>query len=100
MKDLSAVFNAHPQYIDTLYHNWLNNPDSVETDWQVFFKGFDFALSAANGSSTGSGGSNEADLHKEFGVVGLIYGYRDRGHMLSTTNPIKPRKDRKPRLDL
>ncbi|MCC7504566.1 MAG: hypothetical protein IT259_04655, partial [Saprospiraceae bacterium] len=44
MKDLSAVFNAHPQYIDTLYRNWLDNPDSVETDWQVFFKGFDFAL--------------------------------------------------------
>ncbi len=101
MKDFSAVFNAHPQYIDSLYHSWLADPNTVESDWQVFFKGFDFALSAANGSGKESGSAvSENDLHKEFGVVGLIYGYRDRGHMLSTTNPIKPRKDRKPRLDL
>ncbi len=33
-------------------------------------------------------------------MIGLIHGYRDRGHTLSTTNPIKPRKDRKPHLDL
>ena len=75
MKDLSAVFNAHPQYIDTLYHNWLNNPDSVETDWQVFFKGFDFALSAANVSD-----NDQQILDTLFnGLEGKCYG--DKGYL-------------------
>jgi len=109
MKDFSAVSNAHPEYIDSMYRSWLSNPASVESDWQAFFKGFDFALGAANGNGNftrhsphGEGGAegDSIDLNKEFGVVGLIHGYRDRGHTLSTTNPIKPRKDRKPRLDL
>ncbi len=102
MKDFSAVSNAHPQYIETLYRSWLSNPDSVESDWSLFFKGFDFALSSANGDAAAATGSPgvAVDIHREFGVLGLIHGYRDRGHMLSTTNPIKPRRDRKPKLDL
>ncbi len=101
MKDISAIFNAHPQYIDGLYRSWLNDPASVETDWHAFFRGFDFALTSANGNgSTASAEASPVQLQKEFGVIGLIHGYRDRGHTLSTTNPIKPRKNRKPRLDL
>ncbi|MCB9331312.1 MAG: 2-oxoglutarate dehydrogenase E1 component [Lewinellaceae bacterium] len=102
MKDISAVSNAHPQYIESLYRSWLADPDSVETDWALFFKGFDFALTEASGNGTANGTpkASQADLLKEFGVLGLIHGYRTRGHMLSRTNPIKPRKDRHPRLDL
>jgi 2-oxoglutarate dehydrogenase E1 component len=101
MTDHSAVFNAHPQYIDTLYRSWQADPASVEADWQAFFRGFDFALTNSNGAGhPSSGGASTSELQKEFAVIGLIHGYRDRGHTLSTTNPIKPRKDRKPRLDL
>jgi 2-oxoglutarate dehydrogenase E1 component len=121
-KDFSAVFNAHPQYIDTMYQSWLAEPTSVEADWQAFFKGFDFALNPSpdpspNGRgdttnvtlSAGASGISSPlplgagageGLTKEFAVIGLIHGYRDRGHTLSTTNPIKPRKNRKPRLEL
>ena len=100
MKDTSAVFNAHPQYIESLYRSWLANPESVESDWAAFFKGFDFALTSANGNGVATSNAPAADLTREFAVLGLIHGYRNRGHMLSTTNPIKPRKDRKPKLDL
>ena len=101
MKDHSPVFNAHPQYIDAMYQSWLRDPASVEAGWAAFFQGFDFALSSANGHAQGGGPAmDSAQLQKEFAVVGLIHGYRDRGHTLSTTNPIKPRKDRKPHLDL
>lgn len=105
MTDHSAVFNAHPQYIESLYRSWQADPASVESDWQAFFKGFDFALTSANGETAPASvettaGKPATNLQKEFAVVNLIYGYRDRGHTLSTTNPIKKRKDRKPRLDL
>ena len=33
-------------------------------------------------------------------MVPLHHGYRDRGHLISTTNPIRPRIDRKPQLEL
>lgn len=83
-----------------MYRSWLEDPQSVEASWDAFFKGFDFALSSANGAAS-SGAPKDADaLFKEFGVIGLIHGYRDRGHVLSTTNPLVKRKDRKPRLDL
>lgn len=103
MKDTSAVFNAHPQYIDALYRSWQTDASSVAGDWQAFFKGFDFAQNATNGHAAAQGAATAIDsghLQKEFGVAGLIHGYRDRGHTLSDTNPIKARKDRKPRLDL
>jgi 2-oxoglutarate dehydrogenase E1 component len=101
MKDFSAVANAHPQYIDSLYQSWLAEPTSVEADWAVFFRGFDFALSAGNGHAPSNGSAvPSADWQKEFGVLGLIHGYRDRGHFLSDTNPIQPRKNRHPKLDL
>ncbi|MFN7266350.1 MAG: thiamine pyrophosphate-dependent enzyme, partial [Bacteroidota bacterium] len=99
MTDHSAIFNAHPQYIETLYQNWQKNPESVTSDWDDFFKGFDFALNNADGVSAGVPSSG-AELAKEFAVASLINGYRDRGHALSTTNPLKPRKNRYPRLEL
>ncbi len=99
MKDISAVFNAHPQYIESMYRAWQTDPHAVAPDWALFFKGFDFALSSANGNGAAAPVSS-VDLMREFAVYALIQGYRQRGHMLSTTNPIKPRKDRKPRLDL
>ncbi len=97
MTDHSALFNAHPQYIESLYQSWLRAPESVEADWDAFFKGFDFAV--INGAASVPAGAG-SDISKEFAVVGLIHGYRDRGHTLSTTNPIKPRKSRHPKLDL
>ncbi len=103
MKDFSAVANAHPQYIDSLYQSWLAEPTSVEGDWSAFFKGFDYAMNAANGHAAASNGTvsaPSAGWQKEFAVLGLIHGYRDRGHMLSKTNPLRERKDRKPKLDL
>ncbi|MCS6930239.1 MAG: 2-oxoglutarate dehydrogenase E1 component [Saprospiraceae bacterium] len=100
MKDISALFNAHPRYIESLYRSWQNDPASVEADWALFFKGFDFALSSANGHSAPASTASGTDLLQEFAVYALIQGYRQRGHLLSTTNPIKPRRDRKPRLDL
>ncbi len=97
MKEFSAVSNAHPQFIDALYQNWQADPTSVEADWQAFFKGFDFALQSGNGLHTD--GVASADIQKELAVAAFIHGFRTRGHLLSTTNPLKPRKDRQAKLE-
>ncbi|MEO5583479.1 MAG: 2-oxoglutarate dehydrogenase E1 component [Saprospiraceae bacterium] len=100
MKDFSAVFNAHPDYIDTMYKNYLTSPDQLDDSWKAFFKGFDFADKSTNGHLVTSEEKNKTGLLEEFKVMALIHGFRDRGHLLSDTNPIRKRRDRQPHLDI
>ncbi|MBK7344501.1 MAG: 2-oxoglutarate dehydrogenase E1 component [Saprospiraceae bacterium] len=96
MRDYSSVFNAHPAYIDEMYQRYSLDPFSVDEGWQAFFRGFDFGNTSLNGNGSAATGVSQ----KELGVMAIIGGFRDRGHLLSTTNPIRQRKDRKPHLDL
>ncbi len=100
MNDYSFIANAHPAYIDEMYEKYLQDPEQVEASWRHFFRGFDYAH-AGNGAVEAAGAeAAQADLSQEFAVVGLINAFRDRGHLLSTTNPIKERRDRHPNLNL
>ncbi len=98
MSDYSHVANAHPSYIEAMYKNYQQSPESIEKEWRLFFEGFDFASYQTNGSAVATGSAG--DVSKEFGVLSIIHGFRQRGHLLSTTNPIRPRRDRTPHLDL
>lgn len=106
MKDFSYVMSSHPAYVESLYNDFVKDPASVDSEWKKFFEGFDFAQSSTNGNGTHSVTytdktpvSNE-QLSKELGVFRLIRAYRKRGHLVATTNPIRPRIDRKPQLEL
>jgi len=92
MASFSFISNAGAEYIDQLYHSYKEAPESVDSDWRLFFDGFEFNK---NGTT-----ADAVDLKKEFAVMAIIHGFRDRGHLLSTTNPIRERLDRHPHLDL
>ncbi len=103
MTDYSFIANAHPSYIDSLYEQYQDNPDGLEESWRLFFRGFDYGFgnvenraAVANGASITPG---QVDFD-ELRVLALIIAYRNRGHLKSTTNPLKERKDRQPFLDL
>ena len=100
MKDFSFVMSSHPSYIESLYRDYSANPTNVDPEWKKFFEGFDFAISRSNGHSADAVPVSGDQLSKEFSVYQLIQGYRKRGHLIATTNPIRPRKDRNPRLEL
>ena len=106
MNDYSYVFNAHPAFIESMYERYRENPASVEDGWRTFFQGFEFAANTNgnNGNKAKNGHSNghatTAVSPKEFGVLSIIHGFRSRGHLLSTTNPIRKRRDRAPHLEL
>lgn len=108
MKDFSYVMSSHPSYVESLYNDFLKDPASVDGEWKKFFEGFDFAISKANGNGVAGHAATGTDkspvsneqLSKELGVFRLIRAYRKRGHLVATTNPIRPRIDRKPQLDL
>ena len=107
MADYSAISNAHPQYIENLYNDYVKNPTSVDPSWSYFFRGFDYAGANGNGASNGHAtalvdatASGLASIpKKELAVMTVIDGYRHRGHLSSTTNPIRPRRDLQPHLD-
>lgn len=104
MKDFSYITNSHPAYIESLYQEFVQNPESIDPDLKKFFEGFDFAVSNASGTVVSSNGQMTAaeniDWMKEIKVYRLILGYRNKGHLIAKTNPIRQRKDRGANLDL
>lgn len=100
MKDFSFIYNADPVYVDSIYKEYLKNPDAVDPSWIQFFKGFDFAKSFAENGTTSAKSVSTEFIQNELGVLALIQAYRSRGHLLSDTNPIRKRRDRQPFLEL
>lgn len=104
MSDFSFITNAHPNYIDSLYEQYLQDPEQVENSWRNFFKGYDYAHEgnghATNGTATATTKMMPEQVKKELQVLSLIVAYRNRGHLESTTNPLRPRRNRNPKLEL
>lgn len=94
MDKYSYLSNATPEYIENLYRDFKSDPASVDGEFKKFFEGFDFASVNYNGKATAGVSADE------FKVYSLINAYRQRGHYKSDTNPIRPRFDRKPNLEL
>ena len=124
MDKFSYISNAHVAYIDELYAEYKNNPESIDQSWKTFFNGFDFAITKfgdieetapakpsngsspaqpepANGSLATRGTIMDMEqLPKEIKVRALIHAYRSRAHLRSDTNPVRQRRDRKALIDL
>ena len=163
MKDFSYITNSHPAFIDSLYQDYLKNPEAIDPDLRKFFEGFDFAISINGGATTTatpvtpqseaqtgpsiqspettgltgsaptpkstesipSSGASANDFSAapsasaapsglasteqpeaaidwagEIKVYRLILGYRNKGHLIAKTNPIRSRKDRGANLEL
>lgn len=113
MKDFQYITSQHPAFIESLYKEYLKNPDVVDPEFKKFFEGFDFAWSqlqstALNGTAekpaTGLPASTTDNFaerwKKELGVYRMILGYRNKGHLIAKTNPIRERKDRGANLNL
>ncbi len=101
MKDFSYITNSHPSYIENLYQDFLKDSSSIDPDLKKFFEGFDFAVANGSASSVSESPSDVIDYWmKEIRVYRLILGYRNKGHLIAKTNPIRERKDRCANLDL
>jgi 2-oxoglutarate dehydrogenase E1 component len=101
MQGYSYLNNAEPEYIESLYEAYTKDPESIDPSWRKFFEGFQLASRLNGQAQAAIKGATAADkVEKEALVWKLINGYRERAHLLSTTNPIKHRRDRHPHLDL
>ncbi len=104
MKDFSYITNSSPAFIENLYRDFVKDPDSVDPDMKKFFEGFDFAINNAgisgNGKSVPASLPADTDWMREIRAYRLILGYRNKGHLVAKTNPIRERKDRGAHIDL
>ena len=113
MKDFSYITNSSPAFIESLYQEFVRNPETVDPEFRKFFEGFDFAVGniepKANGNGAQAAEKKEAraatpegqiDWMKEIQVYRMILGYRNKGHLIAKTNPIRERKDRGANLEL
>ncbi len=105
MMDKYSFLNAaHSAYFAELYDQYLRNPDSVEPSWRAFFQGFDFGSEnsevAYDDGAVCISPEIPDHLHKEFNVIRLIDGYRNRGHLFTKTNPVRERRKYEPTLAL
>ena len=96
LDDLSLLSSSDGQYIDGLFETYQTNPEELDESWVNFFRGFEFQI----GGSLEQGDISTEKMRKEFNVFRLIQSFRARGHLLSDTNPIRPRKDRHARISL
>jgi 2-oxoglutarate dehydrogenase E1 component len=95
MDKVSYVGNADVNAMDHLYKMYQQDPESVDIGWKKFFEGFDFAR-----TNYEDGGEIPENFQKEFKVINLINGYRNRGHLFTKTNPVRERRKYSPTLDL
>lgn len=103
MKDFQYITNSHPQFIEGLYNDFLKDPNSIDPEMKKFFEGFDFAVSSGSASSVSTSTTAATagiDWMREIMVYRLILGYRNKGHLIADTNPIRQRKDRGANIEL
>src|SRR6478609_4593486 len=110
MKDFQYITSQHPAFVENLYRDFVKNPESVDPEFRKFFEGFDFAIASGKPTTNGNGAAikevspvvaeSGIDWKRELGVYRMILGYRNKGHLIAKTNPIRKRKDRGANLDL
>ena len=95
MDKFTFVGNGDVNAVESLYEQFLADPNNVDETWQQFFAGFDFAK--ANFDVEGEVPEN---VLKEFKVIEMIEAYRKCGHLFTQTNPVRVRRKYTPTLDI
>ena len=99
MNPLSYLSNAELDAFEGLYHQYQQDPFSVDQEWRNFFEGFEFSRTdfTQKDDKTSVEGlpvsAAPEQFQKEIAVSNLIGAYRQRGHMFSKTNPVRPRRE-------
>jgi len=97
MDKFSQVGNQEIAAIEEMYSSYLIDPESVDQSWKNFFAGFEFARKNYIDSKSSD---HDERIDKEFAILNLIHGYRQRGHLFTKTNPVRSRRKYTPTLDI
>jgi 2-oxoglutarate dehydrogenase E1 component len=105
--DTSHLFGGNAAFVESLYEQWLSDPDTVPDHWRGYFEELNggqpdvahgpirdelarAARSDGIGATTASTGSASAEFaEKQANVLRLINAYRVRGHQRSRLDPLE-----------
>src|SRR5437868_1918800 len=80
-------------FVESLYQDYLRDPDSVAADWKHYFQGL------AGTQGNGSRPTDPKDAILQERVDQLIRNYRVRGHTIARVDPLDVPRFRAPELD-
>ncbi len=98
-----AINSWSPEYIEELYRSWKKDRDSVPSQWQTFFDGFELGLTRDGSASTPAATPAKPDndyIELQGRVNSLVYHYRDIGHLMATVDPLGRERPRPENLRL
>jgi 2-oxoglutarate dehydrogenase E1 component len=104
-QDSSSFYGSNATYIEDLYGQYLEDPDSIEASWREKFdtihngsardiphgpviSRFTQLATASQNRLTQLQGFTEESVKKQSAVARLINHYRVRGHQIATNNPL------------
>lgn len=102
MDRFSSAGNQEIGAIEEYYRTFLQHPESLTESWRNFFEGFELAMKSYD-RTDGHRPVDQAGvemIQKEFKILNLINGYRQRGHLFTRTNPVRRRRQYTPTLDI
>jgi 2-oxoglutarate dehydrogenase E1 component len=78
---------ANASFIDEMYARFQADPASVPDDWALFFTGVEIGSRAGAGPAAGAPTTTGATTGAS-GVYGLVYAYREHGHLVAHLDPL------------
>lgn len=94
---MTDAVNAYsPEFLDALYSQWQKDHNSVDQQWDWFFRGFDMAAGAPHPAV----GARDATSDRVLAVGDLIHSYREMGHLIANLDPLGHNNVRHPLLEL
>ncbi len=87
-----AITSWNADYIEDLYQQWLEDPDSLAESWDMFFKGFEMAMCPRTCVA-----SKQANAQST--ISSFIFAYRSQGHLIAKTDPLGDNLAYHPALD-
>ena len=99
MDNYSYLSNANAAFIDDLYQKYQSDPALVDASWHKFFEGYALGSQSELGLESSTPIASSTSL-KEIAVSKLINAYRERGHLIALTNPVRDRRQHTADLSL
>ena len=78
---MSVNNNVSPEWIESQYQIFKDNPKQLSDEWQSFFQGFELGVDNQDSSVLD---------HKPAAVQTMIHRYRDIGHLYACVDPLTP----------
>jgi 2-oxoglutarate dehydrogenase E1 component len=95
MKPSDFANQSNAEYVDSLFQQYLKDPNSVDDRWRTFFAGFETGMSRVAPRTAGQEPSSLS-----MGIFDLVHSFRELGHFEANLDPLGSSRPSHPLLDL